>query len=48
MKNQLWKNATFLFQDAEKVFCRIYEGFKHSESITKYISNFYMENVLTY
>lgn len=49
MKNQQLKNTTFLFQDAiKKVFSRVYEGIKCSESITKYISNFYIENLLTY
>lgn len=32
----------------KKVFSRVYEGFKSSESITKYISNVYVENLLTY
>lgn len=49
MKNQLWKNTTFLFQGIiKKVFSKVYEGFKCSESITKYISNVYVENLLTY
>lgn len=39
---------TFLFKDViKKVFSRVYEGFKCSESITKYISNFYIENLPT-
>lgn len=49
MKNQLWKNTTFLFQGViKKVFSKIYEGLKCSETITKYISNVYVENFLTY